>query len=73
MVWEKDDNFLLIDGRTQEYNFNLGEKSKAVNIGNKEDARAYPTDRNGKSRLLDEVPDAGCYELIRNEEKAAMP
>lgn len=73
VVWEKDDNFLLIDGRTQEYNFNLGEKSKAVNIGNKEDARTYPTDRNGKSRLQDEAPDAGCYELIRNEEKAATP
>lgn len=62
VVWEKDDNFLLLDSRTQEYNFNLNEDSKAIDIAGREDAEAYPTDRNGKSRLQDAGPDAGCYE-----------
>lgn len=62
VIWEKDDNFLLMDNRTQEYSFNLDEKSKAINLGRKEDASAYPMDRNGKSRLQDAAPDAGCYE-----------
>ena len=46
------------------YNFNLGEKSKAINWGRKEDASAYPIDRNGHSRLQDAAPDAGCYESM---------
>ena len=62
VIWEKDDNFLLMDSRTQEYNFNLNENSKAISLGKKEDASAYPTDRNGKSRLQDKAPNAGCYE-----------
>ncbi|SHI60482.1 hypothetical protein SAMN05444350_104150 [Bacteroides stercorirosoris] len=62
VIWEKDDNFLLMDNRTQEYNFNLNENSKAISLGKKEDASAYPTDRNGKSRLQDKAPNAGCYE-----------
>lgn len=64
VIWEKDDNFMLMDNHTQEYNFNLGEKSKAINWGRKEDASAYPIDRNGHSRLQDAAPDAGCYESM---------
>ena len=64
VIWEKDDNFLLMDNRTQEYSFNLNEKSKATNLGKQEDAIAYPTDRNGNSRLQDTAPDAGCYESM---------
>lgn len=62
VIWEKDDYFLLMDSRTQEYSFNLDEESKAINIGRREDATAYPTDRNGHPRLQDAAPDAGCYE-----------
>ena len=64
VIWEKDDNFMLMDNHTQEYNFNLGEKSKAINWGRKEDANTYPIDRNGHSRLQDVAPDAGCYESM---------
>ena len=64
VIWEKDDNFMLMDNHTQEYNFNLGEKSKAINWGRKEDANIYPIDRNGHSRLQDAAPDAGCYESM---------
>lgn len=73
VIWRKDDNFVLMDSRTQAYNFALEEKSEAINLGNKEDADAYPTDRNGRSRLQDKAPDAGCYEFIRNEKEAATP
>ncbi len=70
VVWEKDDNFLLMDSGKQEYNFNLGKKSKAINLGRKEDANMYPTDRNGNSRLQDAAPDAGCYEKLTGNEDA---
>lgn len=62
VIWAKDDNFLKMDNRTQEYSFKIDENSKAINIGNIADAEAYPTDRNGNPRLLDGAPDAGCYE-----------
>ena len=61
-IWTKDDNFLLLDEDTQQYDFRLNASSAAINIGNKDDAQAYPTDRNGMPRLADEAPDAGCYE-----------
>ena len=61
-IWTKDDNFLLLDEDTQQYDFRLNASSAAINIGNKDDAQAYPTDRNSVPRLADEAPDAGCYE-----------
>lgn len=63
VVWGKEDHFLLMDSRTQKYSFNLDEKSKAIDWGRKEDADAYPMDRNGNSRLQDAAPDAGCCEF----------
>ena len=69
VIWEKDDNFLLMDSRTQEYSFSLNEKSKAINLGKQEDAIAYPTDRNRNSRLQDTAPDAGCYEKSASKDE----
>jgi hypothetical protein len=62
VVWAADSHFRELDSRTQSYDFALTGSSQAVNRGNTADARSYPTDRNGHSRLDDEAPDAGCYE-----------
>jgi len=37
---------------------------KAKNIGDAEIARNYPYDLNGRDRLQDGKPDAGCYEWM---------
>ena len=62
--WQKDDNFVMMDSRTQSYDFLITEESKAINWGSREDALSFPTDLRGNSRLDDEAPDAGCYEWI---------
>lgn len=57
-------NFPLIDTDIFYYDFSLDSLSVARGAGNVEDARLfYPSDRNGKSRLEDDGPDAGAYEL----------
>ena len=66
-IWEKDDNFMLIDKDNYLYDFRLDSLSKAIGIGNMEYAQNYPTDRNGRSRLDDGAPDAGCYEWRPND------
>ncbi len=67
VIWEKDNNFLLLDNKEQRYDFRLDPKSAAINIGADEDALKYPHDLIGNSRLQDEAPDAGCYEWISEE------
>ncbi len=66
--WQKDDNFVLMDSRTQTYEFALTDESKAINWAAREDALLFPTDLKGNSRLNDEAPDAGCFEWIPTEE-----
>lgn len=56
-------HFPKIDTDIFYYDFSLDSLSTARGRGNIEDARLYyPTDRNGRSRLIDEAPDAGAYE-----------
>lgn len=62
VIWKQDNFFLLMDSREQRYDFRLLPESAAIHIGKAEDARNYPLDRQGRSRLADEAPDAGCYE-----------
>ncbi len=69
VLWEKDDNFVLMDSRTQEYIFALLPESKAINWGLRQDAMSFPTDLRGNSRLSDDAPDAGCYEWIATGEE----
>ncbi len=64
VVWNGNEDFITTDQRTQTYNFQPGKKSQAINIGKREDAEAYPKDKNGNSRLSDNLPDAGCYEYV---------
>ena len=60
--WEDESNFVLMDDRTQEYNFRPTAESQVIDWGNPADAQAYPLDRDGNPRLTDAAPDAGCYE-----------
>lgn len=62
VVWKKDDHFALINTDEQLYDFQPDSLSAAINIGLREDARNYPLDLKGVSRLEDEAPDAGCHE-----------
>lgn len=64
VVWNGDKDFMTTDSRTQTYDFRLNKESKAINIGKREEAEAYPTDRHGNSRLSENLPDAGCYERV---------
>ena len=64
ITWKKDDNFILMDSRTQEYNFDLTADSEAINTGDIEAAQRFPVDLKGRLRLADEAPDAGCYEWV---------
>ena len=64
IIWKKDDNFILMDSRTQEYNFDLTADSEAINTGDIEAAQRFPVDLKGRLRLADEAPDAGCYEWV---------
>lgn len=61
---EKNKDFLYIGKTDYEYDFRLDSVSPAVNYGRRDDALAYPLDRQGRSRLSDEAPDAGCYEWM---------
>lgn len=69
VLWKKDDNFTLLDNKKQRYDFQLDSISAAINIGLSEDARNYPLDLKGQSRLNDEAPDAGCYEWKKKEDE----
>lgn len=68
VIWCKDDNFVLIDKRTQSFNYRLNGSSAAIGVANKEVAKEYPLDKLGRSRVADEKPDSGCYEWIAENE-----
>lgn len=48
--------------KDQYYDFRLDSVSKAIGIGDASVASRYPKDLDGKDRLADGKPDAGCYE-----------
>ena len=56
-------NFPQIDTDIFFYDFSLDSLSRAVGAGSADDAlRFYPLDRRGRSRLVDDAPDAGALE-----------
>ena len=67
-LWEKDDNFRLIDGDTYTYDFRLDSLSAAIGMGAPAYSEDYPYDRDGRPRAAalggDGMPDAGCYEWV---------
>ena len=67
VLWQKDDNYKLLDSREQRYDFNIKAESNAINHALYQDALLYPYDLNGNSRIADNAPDAGCYEYISEE------
>ena len=67
VLWQKDDNYKLLDSREQQYDFNIKAESNAINHALYQDALLYPYDLNGNSRIADNAPDAGCYEYISEE------
>lgn len=67
ITWEKEKNFLYIGKEDYKYDFRPDSLCKAINIGDIEIARNYPYDLNGRSRLQDGKPDAGCYEWISGD------
>ena len=51
------------------FSFSLSPASQAVNRGDADYTQIYyPNDRNGISRLSDEGPDMGCYEVLAPQE-----
>ena len=64
ITWEKEKEFLYIGKEDYRYDFRPDSLCKAKNIGDLEVARNYPYDLNGRSRLQDGKPDAGCYEWM---------
>ena len=60
----RDRNFLYIGREDFDYDFRLDSASAAINIGAPQYAYTYPMDRNGRDRLGDSAPDAGCYEWM---------
>ena len=66
VTWKKDDRFITLDSREQNYDFRIDSLSAAINIAALEDAQLYPYDLMGNTRLADEAPDAGCFEWIPN-------
>ena len=64
VVWKKDDHFITLDSREQNYDYRLDLLSAAIDMAALEDAQHYPYDLNGNSRLADDAPDAGCFEWM---------
>lgn len=63
----QEDAFTAIDTQTQYYDFIPTKGSPAIHAANAEEAQVCPLDRNGRPRLDDQAPDAGCYEAISDE------
>ncbi len=63
VIWSKDDHFQVLDNHEQRYDFRLKDKSQAIGIASTSEAAQYPFDLNGISRVSDDAPDAGCYEM----------
>lgn len=60
----RDKNFVYIGRDDFRYDFHLDSLSAAVNLGAPQYALYYPYDRDGRIRLTDGLPDAGCYEWM---------
>lgn len=67
IIWASEKNFVYIGKRDLRYDFRPTSKNKAINIGDIEIAKQYPYDINGRERLLDGKPDAGCYEWLSTD------
>lgn len=66
----KDKNFLYIDSKERYYDFGPDSLSAAINMALYEDAQNYyPIDLQGRYRLMDGFPDAGCYEWMEGDGK----
>ena len=65
----KDKNFLYIGREDYLYDFRPDSVSAAINLSLRKDAELYPLDRQGRSRLSDAAPDAGCYEWMPGDKK----
>ncbi|BEG98254.1 right-handed parallel beta-helix repeat-containing protein [Bacteroides sedimenti] len=62
ITWAKENKFIYIGKDDFRYDFRPDSLNKAINIADPEIARNYPYDLNGRYRLKDGKPDAGCYE-----------
>lgn len=67
IVWTQENNFFYIGKKNLRYDLRPTSKNKAINIGDIELAKQYPFDINGRDRLLDGKPDAGCYEWLSTD------
>ena len=65
----RDKNFLYIGREDFDYDFHLDSLSAAIDIGAPQYSVSYPLDRNGRSRLSDGGPDAGCYEWMPGDKR----
>lgn len=71
----REDNFSpAFDLQQLIFTFGLNEKSQAVGNADPEiTGTYYPYDLDGKSRLNDDGPDMGCYELTQESDDNAAP
>lgn len=69
MSLARSKNFVYIGREDFLYDFRLDSISAAVNIGAPEYALVYPLDKNGRERLADGQPDAGCYEWMPGDKR----
>ncbi len=61
----REKNFTLFDTRNFLYDFTPDSLSGIRNMASGEFLDILPEDRLGRSRLVDVVPDAGCYEYVK--------
>ncbi len=67
ILWHKESNFQYIGKQDYKYDFRPDSLCKAINIADIGIANDYPYDLNGRSRLIDNKPDAGCYEWVSGD------
>ena len=60
----REKNFCLFDDENFIYDFTPDSLSSIRNLATKDHLGLLPLDRLGRSRELDEAPDAGCYEYL---------
>lgn len=61
----RDKNFARFDTHNFVYDFTPDSASAIRNMGDTAFISIVPTDRLGRSRTLDDGPDAGCYEYVK--------
>ncbi len=66
---DRNKDFLYIGKTDYDYDFRLDSASVAIGFGSLQTALEVPYDRQGRSRLLDGTPDAGCYEWMPGDRK----